>query len=147
MSRQERRKAESDAAKRAKRTAGAAGARGGARAAGAARAAGPAGAGVAGGAGGAAAARANVNVIPLGDWTTQAADPYVLHGALGVEILKQRADAGDREAQWSLGFWLVADSDVAAGVMTTVGASGRSPKADVGFAVFALAPHSFPVAH
>ena len=53
-SRQERRKAERDAAKRAPATTGAAGA------------------------GGATAARAgvnvNVNVNPLGDWTTQAAD-------------------------------------------------------------------------
>jgi hypothetical protein len=54
-SRQERRKAERDAAKRAPATTGAAGA------------------------GGAAAARAgvNVNVNPLGDWTTQTADPNV----------------------------------------------------------------------
>jgi len=52
-SRQERRKAERDAAKRAPGQAGA------------------------GGAGGAAAAGAHVNVTPLGDWTTQAEDPYV----------------------------------------------------------------------
>ena len=53
-SRQERRKAERDAAKRAPTKAGA------------------------GGAGGAAAAPANLNVNhPLGDWTTQAADPFV----------------------------------------------------------------------
>jgi len=55
------------------------------------------------------------------------------------------AAAGDREAQWGLGFWLVAESDVAAGMTTGyVGASGRSPVANVRFA-FAL--HSFPVAH
>jgi len=49
-SRQERRKAERDAAKRAPAKAGAAGA---------------------------AAALANLNVNPLGDWTTQAEDPCV----------------------------------------------------------------------
>ena len=52
-SRQERRKAERDAAKRAPARAGA------------------------GGAGGVAAALANLNVNPLGDWTTQAEDPLV----------------------------------------------------------------------
>ena len=52
-SRQERRKAERTAAKRAPAQAGA------------------------GGAAGAAAALANINVIPLGDWTTQAEDPRV----------------------------------------------------------------------
>ena len=52
-SRQERRKAERDAAKRAPAQAGA------------------------GGAAGAAAALANLNVDPLGDWTTQAEDPFV----------------------------------------------------------------------
>jgi len=52
-SRQERRAAERDAAKRAPAQAGA------------------------GGAGGAAAALASVDVNPLGDWTTQAEDPYV----------------------------------------------------------------------
>ena len=51
--RQERRKAERDAAKRAPAQAGAAGAAGG------------------------AAALANLNVNPLGDWTTQAEDPFV----------------------------------------------------------------------
>ena len=55
-SRQERRKAERDAAKRAP---------------------GQAGAGGAGGAGGAATALANLSVNPGGDWTTQAADPAV----------------------------------------------------------------------
>jgi len=52
-SRQERHKAERDASKRAPSRAGAAGARE------------------------AAAALANFNVNPLGDWTTQAEDPYV----------------------------------------------------------------------
>jgi len=74
-SRQERRKAERDAAKRAPAQAAAAAA---------ARAA------------GAAAALANLNVHPGGDWTTQAKNPSVLCRALGAEIVKQRAAAGDR---------------------------------------------------
>ena len=117
-SRQERRKAERDAAKRAPAKAGAAGA---------------------GGAGGAAAALANlnVNVNPGGDWTTQAEDP-----ALGAEIAKHRSDAGDREAQWTLGYALVCEADVAAGA-TTLGAAGRSPSADVGLALCT----AHPVAH
>jgi hypothetical protein len=71
-SRQERRKAERDAAKRAPGQAGA------------------------GGAGGAAAALAslNVNVNPVGDWTTQAADPSVLYRELGSEVIKQMAGEG-----------------------------------------------------
>ena len=84
---QERRKAERDAAKRAPR-AGAEGAAGAAGAAGAVGAAGAAGAA-------AALANLNVHVTPLGDWTTQAADPYVLSRSLGPEILKQQASAGD----------------------------------------------------
>ena len=107
-SRQERRKAKRDAAKRAPGQAGAAGA------------------------GGAAAARANVITNPVGDWTTQAADPGVLLRAQGPEVLGQRAAAGDREAQFSLGYLLVRQADGAAG---TLGAGGRSPKADVGFAL------------
>jgi hypothetical protein len=78
-SRKERRKAERDAAKRAPGQAGAAGA-----------------------GGGAGAARANVNMNPVGDWTTQAADPYALLHAIGPHVVKERARAGDREAQWSL---------------------------------------------
>ncbi len=63
-SRQERRKAERDAAKRALAQAGAAGA------------------------GGAAAARANENMNPVGDWTTQTADPFVLLRELGDDVVK-----------------------------------------------------------
>jgi len=107
-SRQERRKAERDAAKRAPGQAGA------------------------GGAGGAAAARANVNMNPVGDWTTQAEDPNVLFRALGAEVVEQRAGAGDREAQFSHGYRLLWEADGGAG--TKLGAGGRSPKADVGFA-------------
>jgi len=117
-SRQERRKAERDAAKRAPGQAGA------------------------GGAGGAAAARANVIPNPVGDWTTQASDPAMLFRALGADVIKHRACAGDREAQWSWGFWLVREADGGAG--TKLGEGGRSPKADVGFP---LAPHSFPGSH
>ena len=111
-SRQERRRAERDAAKRAPGQAGA------------------------GGAGGAAAAFANsnVHVNPVGDWTTQTADPFVLFRALGADIVKQKAGAGDREAQFSLGYRLVREADGGAG--PPLGAGGRSPKADVGFAFY-----------
>jgi hypothetical protein len=109
-SRQERRQAERDAAKRAPGQAGATGA------------------------GAAAAARANVNMNPVGDWTTQTEHPFVLFRALGVEIVVQKAFAGDREAQWSRGYQLVSDADRAAGG-TTLGTSGRSRKVDVGFAL------------
>ena len=115
-SRQERRKAERDAAKRPSGQAGA-GAAGGA-----------------GGARGAAAARANVNMNPVGDWTTQADNPFVLIRALGLETVRRRAGAGDKEAQFSLGVRLVWEADRGAGA-TSLGASGRSPKADVGFAL------------
>jgi len=74
-SRQERRKAERDAAKRAPDRARAAGAGGAA----------------------AAAARANVNVAPLGDWTTQTEDSWALFDALGAQAVKQRAGEGDRQ--------------------------------------------------
>jgi hypothetical protein len=69
-SRQERRKSKRDAAKRAPAQAGN------------------------GGAGGAAAARANLNMNPVGDWTTQAEDPLVFFQALGANIVKLRAVAG-----------------------------------------------------
>ena len=115
-SRQERRKAERDAAKRAPRAG-------------------------ASGAAGAAAALAGLNVHPLGDWRTQTEDFQELFRSLGVEKVKQRAAAGDAEAQFSLGFELVS----AAGVPgTPLGAGGRSSQADVGFALLA---DKFPVAH
>ena len=84
-----------------------------------------------------------MNTNPVGDWTTQAADPKVLFRAHGYEIVKLRAGAGDREAQFSQGFRLVYEADRAAGA-TSLGASGRSPEAYVGFA---LCSHSFPVSH
>jgi hypothetical protein len=105
-SRQERRKAERDAAKRAPAKAGAAAA---------------------------AAAPTTVNVTPLGDWTTQNEDPTMLFRGLGDEIVEQRAGAGDGEAQFSLGWSLVNEADGGAG--TKLGEGGRSPKADVGLAL------------
>ena len=104
-SRQERRKAERDAAKRAPAQGGA------------------------GGAAGAAAALANLNVnVNLGgDWTTQTGDPNVLVRERGSEVVKRLADAGDREAQYSLGYLIMKKAE---GV-GTLGAAGRSPQADV----------------
>ena len=146
-SRQERRKAERDAAKRAPARAGAAGARE------------------------AAAALANLNVNPLGDWNTQAEDPtvgpcgycllatqddvvqpkrrdvkvwiltwratsarpdpWVLLDALGTETVRRRASEGDGEAEWSFGYLLMSRACVVSG--EPLGAAGRSPQADVGF--------------
>jgi TPR repeat protein len=123
MSRQERRKAERDAAKRA------APAR-----AGAAGAAGAEGANQ-GAAGAAAAALANLHVNvtpPLGDWTTQAKDPYVWLRALDPQMVKQRAAAGDRDAQYSLGYQLVSD---AGGDGVPLGGGGRSRESDEGVAL------------
>jgi hypothetical protein len=117
-SRQERRKAERDAAKRAP------------------------GQAAAGAAGGAAAARANENTSPVGDWTTQAADPSALFHALGANIVQLRAGAGDREAQFSQGYKLLSEADVAAGA-TSLGAAGKPPSADVGLTLCT----AHPVAH
>jgi len=72
-SRQERCRAERDAARPVR--AGAAGARGAAAA---------------------AAGAANVNVNPGGDWTTQTENPAVFE-ALGAWNLEQKANAGDRK--------------------------------------------------
>jgi len=108
-SRQERRKAERDAAKRAPTQAGAAGAAG------------------------AAAALANLRVNPGGDWTTQTGDPAALFRALGAEVVRQKADAGDREAQYSQGYRLINEVASADGAGLS-GAAGRSPKVEVGLA-------------
>jgi len=70
-------------------------------------------------------------------------DPSALCEALGVVVVRQRAAEGDREAQFSLGYVLVDEADEDAGA-THLGASGRSPKADVGLA---LCTAQFPVAH
>ena len=110
-SRQERRKAERDAAKRAPAQAGAVDAGGAMGACGVVGDGGAMGAGRAVGAGGAADAEANVNMDPVGEWTTQAADPNALR-ALGVDVVKQKAAAGDREAQWSLGYSLMCEDGV-----------------------------------
>ena len=118
-SRQERRKAERDAAKRAPAKSGA---------------------------GGAATALADVIMNPLGDWSTQAQDPWVLFRALGAEVVKQRAAKGEGEAQFSQGFVLVNQADGDAGLLGAgdLGAGGRSPMADVGLA---LSTYTFRVAH
>jgi hypothetical protein len=112
-SRQERRKAERDAAKRAPARAGAAGVAG------------------------AAAALADSGVDPGGDWTTQAEDPNVLIEALPTAILKQTADAGDRAAQFSHGCLLMAE----ASPTMTPHAADRSPKAKVGLALYTSGAH------
>ena len=82
-------------------------------------------------AGGAAAALANLRVNPGGDWTTQAGNPYVLIDAIGAEILKQKADEGDRAAQFSLGVKLMSE-EAEGGAVTLRDAAG---KAEVGLAL------------
>jgi len=95
-SRQERRKLERDAAKRAPVPQP------------------PAEAGAARAAGAAAAAAALVNVNPLGDWSSQASEGAALFRALGAETVRQKAAAGDAEAQFSLGIRLVFETGTAA---------------------------------
>ena len=82
-SRQDRRKAERDAAERAPAKAGAAYATG---AAGAAGTAGATEAAAAARASGAAAALAILNVSTLGDWTTQSDSPVALCEAVGMAV-------------------------------------------------------------
>jgi len=120
-SRQERRKGERDAAKRAPAQA---------------RATGAAGAAVAA----AALANLNMNVKPVGDWTTQAANSNLFR-ALGPEMVKRRAAEGDMEAQFSLGYRLMAEAEGSA--EAPLGTAATSPKSDVG-----LTPRTaqFPVA-
>ena len=98
-SRQERRRAERDAAKHAPAKSG--------------------------------AAAALVN--PLGDWTTQNENPGLLFGALGADVMKQMAAAGDAEAQWSQGVWLVGGGE----------ASGGAAHAEAGLAPCILCPEMF----
>ena len=62
------------------------------------------------------------------DWP----DPSVLLRALGAEIVQQRAANGEGEAQFSQGCLLVSEADGNAG---SFGLGGRSPLADVGFAL------------
>ena len=68
-------------------------------------------------------------------------DPSALFEALGVEVVRLRAAAGDRDAQWILGWQLVREAD---GDARPLGAAGRSPQADVGLA---LCTDTCPVAH
>jgi hypothetical protein len=56
-------------------------------------------------------------------------DPSALFAALGGEVVKQRVAKGEGEAQYSTGFLLVREADGNVGLL---GASGRSPMADVG---------------
>jgi len=65
----------------------------------------------------------------------------VLYAALGAEVLQQRAAKGEGEAQFSQGCLLVSEADGHVGMM---GASGRSPLADVGLA---LSTYVFRGAH
>jgi hypothetical protein len=64
--------------------------------------------------------------------------PTVLLVALGSEILKQKADAGDRAAQFSQGMRLMVEAGVfdAGGVSAT----GRHPTAQVGWHVAPFPP-------
>jgi hypothetical protein len=122
-SRQERRKAERDAAKRAP-------------------AQGTAAAGAA-----AAAARANVGVNPLGSWNLQAEDPMVLWRALGGAVVKERSDAGDGEAQWTLGNILseADDAEVSGFLGTACGSPGSGRR--IAQVRMELCPGKFTVAH
>ena len=117
-SRQERRKAERDAAKRAPAQARAAGAAG------------------------AAAALANLRVNPDGDWTSQEEDPFVLTSEFGIQVVRQKADEGDRAAQYSAGCCILIDELAGADGAGLSGAAGRSPQVEVGLALC-----TFPVAH
>ena len=73
-------------------------------------------------------------------WRAMSAWPEssVLYEALGVEVLKQRAANGEGEAQFSQGCFLVSRADGNAG---SLGASGRSPLADVGLEGWHFPPH------
>jgi TPR repeat protein len=75
----------------------------------------------------------HVNVSPpLGDWTTQAEDASALFHALGLPMVKRKAAAGDRDAQYSLGYWLVLE---AGDEGEPLGTGGRSPQSDEGVAL------------
>jgi hypothetical protein len=67
-------------------------------------------------------------------------DPSALVRSVGAEVVKQRAAKGEGEAQFSQGCRLVsrADADARAldGAADLLGASARSPTADVGLALF-----------
>jgi len=96
---------------------------------------------LAAGAAGVAAALANMNVNPLGDWTTLAEDPEVLFGAgerADVEMVKRKAAAGDREAQYSIGFLIINSTSTGEGTPLG-GEAGRTPVAEQGMAYLAKA--------
>jgi hypothetical protein len=56
-------------------------------------------------------------------------DSSALFHAIGAQVVKRKADEGDREAQWSLGYRLLSEDGVPG---MPLGAAGRTPKADVG---------------
>ena len=62
---------------------------------------------------------------PVADWTTQTEDPKLLFRALGAATLRQKAATGDREAQFSLGAVLSEVCNVAA-AGTPLGGAGVS---------------------
>jgi len=97
----------------------------------------------AGGAGGGPAAAACAHVNPMGDWKTQTEDPSVFWEALGGTdtpgvgvMMKQKADAGDRAAQYSVGWLLLRAAGEDEGGVPS--APPPSPMVDVGLP---LAPH------
>ena len=59
--------------------------------------------------------------------------PWVLFRALGAEIVKQKADEGDRAAQYTHGCRLIREVAGADGASLS-GAAGRSPQVEVGLA-------------
>jgi len=72
-------------------------------------------------------------VNPDGDWTTQTGDSTALFRALGADVVKQTADAGDRAAQYSQGCGLMSEVTGSDGAGLS-GPEGRSPQAEVGLA-------------
>ena len=77
----------------------------------------------------------NVNVNPLGDWTTQAQNPNALRESLGFGVVERMAAAGDGEAQFSMGCFLFSDAvkdfEDAGAEGLIGGAGGRTPQAEV----------------
>ena len=95
-------------------------------------------------AGFAGSAAAQVHEDPDGDWTVQTDDCGVLLRALGADAVKQLAEEGNRAAQFSQGYKLMSEAESDAGFAGGLGASGRSPKADVGLSLYI---DTFPAAH
>jgi hypothetical protein len=72
-------------------------------------------------------------------------DPWALFEAVDIEVVKQRAVEGDREAQFSHGYLLVMAAGGPAGDdIEEVGTVDRQPKLEVGLA---LGTARFPVDH